>query len=68
MAAPGSSCATPTVSPGSGIPGCMAELVAAPQLQVDLRRSLRQLKRQVEHQRMRADAARRRSDPAAASG
>ena len=53
---------------GSGIPGWIAELVAAPQLGGHLRRSLRQLKRQVEHQRMRADAARRRSDRAAASG
>jgi uncharacterized membrane protein len=53
---------------GSGIPGWIAELVAAPQLGGHLRRSLRQLKRQVEHQRMGADAARRRSDRAAASG
>ena len=53
---------------GSGIPGWIAELVAAPQLGGHLRRSLRQLKRQVEHERMRADAARRRSDRAAAAG
>ena len=53
---------------GSGIPGWIAELVSAPQLGGHLRRSLRQLKRQVEHERMRADAARRRSDRAAAAG
>jgi uncharacterized membrane protein len=53
---------------GSGIPGWIAELVAAPQLGGHLRRSLRQLKRQVEHERMRADAARRREERAAAAG
>ena len=42
---------------GSGIPGWIAELVAAPQLGGHLRRSLRQLKRQVEHERLRAEAA-----------
>jgi uncharacterized membrane protein len=45
---------------GSGIPGRIAELVAAPQLGNHLRRSLRQLKRQVEHERLRAEAARRK--------
>jgi uncharacterized membrane protein len=49
---------------GSGIPGWIAELVAAPQLGGHLRRSLRQLKRQVEHERMRADAARLRAERA----
>ena len=53
---------------GAGIPGWIAELVAAPQLGDHLRRSLRQLKRQVEHERMRADAARRRGEQAAAAG
>ena len=45
---------------GAGIPGWIAELVAAPQLGGHLRRSLRQLKRQVEHERMRQEAAARR--------
>ncbi len=47
---------------GSGIPGWIAELVSAPQLGGHLRRSLHQLKRQVEHERMRADAAQRRAE------
>jgi uncharacterized membrane protein len=51
---------------GSGIPGWIAELVAAPQLGSHLRRSLRQLKRQVEHERLRAEAAQRRRQRAAA--
>jgi len=45
---------------GSGIPGWVAEHVAAPTLRQHLRRSLAQLKREVEQRRMRADAARRR--------
>jgi uncharacterized membrane protein len=49
---------------GSGIPGWIAELVAAPQLGGHQRGSLRQLKRQVEHERMRADAARLRAERA----
>ena len=53
---------------GSGIPGWIAELVSAPQLGGHLRRSLRQLKSQVEHERLRAEAARRRGDRAAAAG
>jgi uncharacterized membrane protein len=53
---------------GSGIPGWIAELVSAPQLGGRLRRSLRQLKSQVEHERMRGEAARRRSERAAATG
>src|ERR671922_1265094 len=47
---------------GAGMSGWLAELVSAPQLGGQLRRSLRQLKRQVEHERMRRDAARRRRD------
>src|SRR6185369_14032537 len=39
---------------GSGIPGWIAELVSAPQLGGHLRRSLQQLKRQVEHEQLRA--------------
>src|SRR5919198_3049460 len=45
---------------GAGIPGWIAELFAAPQLGRHLRRTLRQLKREVEHERLRAEAARRR--------
>jgi uncharacterized membrane protein len=51
---------------GAGIPGWIAELVAAPQLGGHLRRSLRQLKRQVEHERMRQEAAARRRQRTAA--
>jgi hypothetical protein len=40
--------------------------VSAPQLGDHLRRSLRQLKREVEHERLRSDAARRRRERAAA--
>lgn len=47
---------------GSGIPGWIAELVAAPSLSRHVRRSLHQLKRQVEHERLRAEAARRRRE------
>jgi uncharacterized membrane protein len=45
---------------GSGIPGLIAEMVSAPTLGRHLRRSLQQLKRQVEHEQLRAEAARRR--------
>jgi uncharacterized membrane protein len=47
---------------GSGLTGYISELVAAPRLSSHLRRSLQQLKRQVEHERLREEAARRRSD------
>ena len=47
---------------GSGIPGWIAELVASPSLGSSLRRSLHQLKRRVEHERLRAEAARRRAE------
>jgi uncharacterized membrane protein len=46
---------------GSGIPGWIAELVASPSLGSNLRKSLHQLKRRVEHERLRAEAARRRA-------
>lgn len=46
---------------GAGIPGYISELVAAPSLGRHLRRSLQQLKRQVEHEKLRRDAARRRA-------
>ncbi|MGH2964274.1 MAG: SRPBCC family protein [Solirubrobacterales bacterium] len=51
---------------GAGISGWVAELVSAPQLGDHLRRSLRQLKRQVEHERLRDEAARRRRERSAA--
>jgi hypothetical protein len=40
----------------------IAELVAAPSLGRHLRRSLQQLKRQIEHERLRGEAARRRAE------
>ena len=52
---------------GSGIPGWIAELVAAPRLSSHLRRTLQQLKRQVEHERLRQEAARRRDEREAAT-
>ena len=45
---------------GSGISGWLAEHVAAPSVRGHLRRSLAQLKRQVEHEQLRAAAAERR--------
>ena len=47
---------------GSGILGWVAEQVAAPTVRGHLRRSLQQLKRQVEHERLRRQAAQRRSE------
>jgi uncharacterized membrane protein len=47
---------------GSGIPGWIAELLASPGLGSNLRKSLTQLKRRVEHERLRAEAARRRAE------
>jgi uncharacterized membrane protein len=47
---------------GSGIPGLISEWVSAPTISSHLRRSLHQLKRQVEHERLRAEAARRRAE------
>jgi uncharacterized membrane protein len=46
---------------GSGLLGWIAEQVAAPTVRAHLRRSLQQLKRQVEHERLRRQAAQRRS-------
>jgi uncharacterized membrane protein len=46
---------------GSGILGWVAERVAAPTVRGHLRRSLQQLKRQVEHDQLRALAAERRA-------
>ena len=46
---------------GAGIFGWVAEQVAAPRVRAHLRRSLWQLKRQVEHEQLRAQAAERRA-------
>jgi uncharacterized membrane protein len=51
---------------GSGIPGWIAEKVAAPTLRGHLRNSLAQLKRQVEHERMRSEAQARTRERAGA--
>ena len=60
---------------GSGILGWLAEHVGAPTVRGHLRRSLQQLKRQVEHEQLRRQAAQRRSQrevsaagPSAAGG
>ena len=45
---------------GSGISGWLAEQVAAPSVRGHLRRTLQQLKRQVEHEQLRTAAAERR--------
>jgi uncharacterized membrane protein len=50
---------------GSGIIGYLAEHVAAPSLRSHLHRSLQQLKRQVEHEKLRRDAAARQASRAA---
>jgi len=46
---------------GSGLLGWVAEQVAAPAVRENLRRSLRELKRQAEHEQARAAAAARRA-------
>jgi uncharacterized membrane protein len=46
---------------GSGVFGWLAEHVAAPTVRSHLRRSLQQLKRQVEHEQLRGAAAARRA-------
>jgi uncharacterized membrane protein len=51
---------------GAGLLGWLAEQVAAPTVRGHLRRSLHQLKRQVEHEQLRRLAAARRSKTAAA--
>ena len=54
---------------GAGIPGWVAERVAAPTVRGHLRRTLQQLKRQVEHEQLRlAAAARREARERAAAG
>src|SRR4051794_28658667 len=52
---------------GSGIPGWIAELVAAPQLGRHMRHTLQQLKREVEHEQLRQEAAARQRERAATS-
>ena len=47
-----------------GIAGLVSEFVAAPTLGSHMRRTLHQLKRQVEHEKLRAEAARHRRDRA----
>lgn len=49
---------------GAGIAGWISEWVAAPSMGSNVRRSLHQLKRQVEHEKLRAEAARRRAERA----
>jgi uncharacterized membrane protein len=51
---------------GAGLAGLLAERVASPSISRHLRRSLQQLKRQVEHEQLRADARRRRQAAAEA--
>ena len=50
---------------GSGVFGYVAERLAAPTVRGHLRRTLQQLKRQVEHEQLRAAAAARRAARAA---
>ena len=52
---------------GAGIAGYISERVAAPTVRAHLRRTLQQLKRQVEHEQLRADAAQRKAEREAAS-
>ncbi len=52
---------------GAGIAGYISERVAAPTIRTHLRRSLQQLKRQVEHEQLRRDAAARKAEREAAS-
>ncbi len=52
---------------GAGLGGWLAERVAAPQVRRNFQRSLVQLKRQVEHERLRTDAAQRRAARATAT-
>lgn len=47
---------------GAGLSGLIAERVAAPTISRHVRRSLHQLKRQVEHEKLRAEAARRKRE------
>jgi uncharacterized membrane protein len=53
---------------GAGLGGWVAERVAAPTVRGHLRRSLQQLKRQVEHEQLRVAAAARREAKARSTG
>ena len=52
---------------GAGITGYLSERLAKPTIGTNVRRSLHQLKRQVEHEQLRRDAAIRRGEREAAS-
>ena len=52
---------------GAGLTGWLAENVAAPTVRGHLRRSLQQLRRQVEHEKLRTEAAARRREREAAA-
>jgi uncharacterized membrane protein len=52
---------------GAGLAGWLSEQVAAPTVRDHLRRSLEQLKRQVEHEKLRTEAAERRREREAAA-
>jgi uncharacterized membrane protein len=47
---------------GAGIAGLISERVAAPTMRRHMRRTLHQLKRRVEHEKLRGEAARRRRE------
>ena len=66
-AAPGSRCASPTASPAPGSPGTSPSGSPRRRSARHLRRSLQQLKRQVEHEQLRRDAAARKAEREAAS-
>jgi len=52
---------------GAGITGYISERVAAPSVRRHLRQSLTQLKREVEHEQVRQDSARRQAEREAAT-
>jgi uncharacterized membrane protein len=52
---------------GGGITGYISERVAAPSVRTHLRRTLQQLKREVEQEQLRQDGARRQAEREAAS-
>jgi uncharacterized membrane protein len=47
---------------GAGLTGYVSELIGSPTVRRNLRRSLQQLKRQVEHERLRSEARSRRRE------
>lgn len=52
---------------GAGIAGYLSELVAAPTIGANVRKSLNQLKRRIEHEKLRVEAATRRREREAAN-